>query len=284
MYYVRKVITSMQDLVDAMQINRSSLYNTIGDKHNLFIKCVTSYSETIILETKEIIVNENTALQNVIAIIREKALWVVSCDKGCLGMKPIFEIAVKDLEVRSLLNKNSARYLEILSNLIQNAIDNGELNKNLVVKRTVATNLPDPLVISFHNVFASRKDAELHTNKQFNKKQLPSIQVVSGNMDSEMFFPSTSNFNAIIIAVNVDYLKKLLNNHLDKFILKTIVSNNQSYLFEELMSPAIQKVASEIVEVEIPLEIQTFYFRVKAEELICLMITELIKRESIKVQ
>ena len=159
-----------------------------------------------------------------------------------------------------------------------------ELNKDLVVKRTVATNSPDRLVISFHNVFTSRKDAELQTNKQFNKKQLPSIQVVSGNMDSEMFFPSTSKFNAIIIAVNVDYLKKLLNNHLDKSILKTIVSNNQSYLFEELMSPAIQKVASEIVEVEIPLELQNFYFRVKTEELICLMITELIKRESAKVQ
>ena len=30
--------TSMQDLVDAMQINRSSLYNTIGDKHDIWEK------------------------------------------------------------------------------------------------------------------------------------------------------------------------------------------------------------------------------------------------------
>ncbi|MGK4567779.1 TetR/AcrR family transcriptional regulator [Flavobacterium sp. 3HN19-14] len=45
--------TSMQDLVDAMQINRSSLYNTIGDKHCLFMKCVTSYAEMGICETRK---------------------------------------------------------------------------------------------------------------------------------------------------------------------------------------------------------------------------------------
>lgn len=171
-----------------------------------------------------------------------------------------------------------------LSQGLRMMIRDYELNKDLVVKRTVATNSPDRLVISFHNVFASKNDLQLQTTNQFNKKQLPSIQIVSGNMDSEMFFPSTSKFNAIIIAVNVDYLKGLLNNNMDNTILKMIIANNQSYLFEELMSPEIQKVASEIVEVEIPLELQNFYFRVKTEELICLMITELIKRESAKVQ
>lgn len=106
----------MQDLVDAIQINRSSLYNTIGDKHNLFIKCVTSYSETIILETQEIIVNENTALQNVIAIIREKALWVVSCDKGCLGMKSILLTAIGLLFSISSFAQNENKMRSINNN------------------------------------------------------------------------------------------------------------------------------------------------------------------------
>lgn len=119
--------TSMQDLVDAMQINRSSLYNTIGDKHQLFIKCVTSYAEVGIRETKEKITNENSALQALINIIRDKATWVVDCEKGCLVIKTIFEIAPEDAEVRSVLSKTNEVYLQMMSDLIQNAIDSKEL-------------------------------------------------------------------------------------------------------------------------------------------------------------
>src|ERR1700754_4407625 len=35
--------TSMQDLVDGLGISRSSLYDTYGDKHTLFIKALESY-------------------------------------------------------------------------------------------------------------------------------------------------------------------------------------------------------------------------------------------------
>src|ERR1700733_12101908 len=38
--------TSMQDLVDGLGISRSSLYDTYGDKHALFIKALESYQAT----------------------------------------------------------------------------------------------------------------------------------------------------------------------------------------------------------------------------------------------
>ena len=53
--------TSMQDLVDAMQINRSSLYNTIGDKHQLFMKCIGNYFDNAMLEVKEKVCKETSA-------------------------------------------------------------------------------------------------------------------------------------------------------------------------------------------------------------------------------
>ncbi|WP_284653312.1 TetR/AcrR family transcriptional regulator [Flavobacterium terrisoli] len=120
--------TSMQDLVDAMQINRSSLYNTIGDKHCLFIKCVTVYAEAGLKETQEKVAKEKSALQALINIIRDKAAWVVDSEKGCLGIKTVFEIAPEDSQVRNVLIKNSALYLELMTNLIQKAIDDGELD------------------------------------------------------------------------------------------------------------------------------------------------------------
>src|SRR5437868_5714416 len=35
--------TSMQDLVDGLGISRSSLYDTYGDKHSLYLKALESY-------------------------------------------------------------------------------------------------------------------------------------------------------------------------------------------------------------------------------------------------
>src|SRR3569833_1374812 len=35
--------TSMQDLVDGLGISRSSLYDTYGDKHSLFLKSLENY-------------------------------------------------------------------------------------------------------------------------------------------------------------------------------------------------------------------------------------------------
>ena len=37
--------TSMQDLVDGLGISRSSLYDTFGDKHSLFIKTLENYKK-----------------------------------------------------------------------------------------------------------------------------------------------------------------------------------------------------------------------------------------------
>jgi TetR/AcrR family transcriptional repressor of nem operon len=122
--------TSMQDLVDAMQINRSSLYNTIGDKHCLFLKCITSYVDGMMLEIREKAAQEKSALKALENIIRDKAAWVVDSDKGCLGIKTIFEIAPEDAEVRNLLNRNNEVYLGILTEIVQKAMDNGEMDKN----------------------------------------------------------------------------------------------------------------------------------------------------------
>lgn len=122
--------TSMQDLVDAMQINRSSLYNTIGDKHQLFMKCISTYAEEALCETKQKIAAEKSPLQALINIIRDKAAWIVDCEKGCLGMKTIFEIAPEDNEVRKLLSKNNDIFIALFASVIQRAIDEGEIDKN----------------------------------------------------------------------------------------------------------------------------------------------------------
>lgn len=120
--------TSMQDLVDAMQINRSSLYNTIGDKQQLFHECVSSYADQVMEETKQKAAMEKSPLQALIKIIRDKSDWVIQSENGCLGVKTIFEVAQTDETVRNLLCKNNDVYLKFMTDLIQRAMDAGEID------------------------------------------------------------------------------------------------------------------------------------------------------------
>ena len=120
--------TTMQDLVDAMQINRSSLYNTIGDKHQLFMKCISSYFDYAMLEIKEKVAKQTSSKQALIDIITDKAAWIVDCEKGCLGIKTVFEIAPEDHEVRKVMSQNNEIFLQFLAGVVQKAIDDKELD------------------------------------------------------------------------------------------------------------------------------------------------------------
>ncbi len=122
--------TSIQDLVDAMQINRSSLYNTIGDKHQLFMKCIGNYFDNAMNELKEKVAKHTSAKEALITLITDKADWIVSCDKGCLGMKTIFEIAPDDCQVRNQMNKNNDIFIDFLATVVQKAMDDGDMNNS----------------------------------------------------------------------------------------------------------------------------------------------------------
>lgn len=120
--------TSMQDLVDAMQINRSSLYNTIGDKHQLFMKCISYYFDNAMIEIKEKVAKQESSKQALINIIKDKATWIVDCDKGCLGIKTVFELAPEDTLVRNLMRNNNEIFLQYLTEVVQKAMDNKEID------------------------------------------------------------------------------------------------------------------------------------------------------------
>ncbi|RYG45351.1 MAG: TetR/AcrR family transcriptional regulator [Chitinophagaceae bacterium] len=122
--------TSMQDLVQAMKINRSSLYNTIGDKQQLFLECIESYVKEVVDEATKKAEDEISPLNALTKIIRDKAEWVVDCEKGCLGMKTIFEMAPNDEDVRKILMRSNDSYNLLISGLVQKAMDAGEIDSS----------------------------------------------------------------------------------------------------------------------------------------------------------
>ncbi len=149
-----------------------------------------------------------------------------------------------------------------------------EFNEDLML-RIVPDNTIEKIVMSFNNAFNAKGQVR---NAAAEATFMPSVQIGVGNIDYEMIFPGKTRFKSIIIVVDAKYLKSLLNPEEDNAILKTITTSKQPLLFEEFVSPQIQKVASEIVNMVVPASLKDFYFRLKAEELMCLLFMDLLKR------
>lgn len=160
-------------------------------------------------------------------------------------------------------------------------IQDYELKEDLSIRRTAIQNEPEKIIIfMFHNLFLSEKEND---GSVINAKLLPSVQVFSENIDTEMFFPSSTLFKSIIIGIEIAYLKELLKVDYENNIINTITGQSQSFLFEERIPSSIQKVAHEMMTVNMPGNLNHFYYKVKAEELICLLIAALLKRENTAV-
>jgi TetR/AcrR family transcriptional repressor of nem operon len=131
--------TSMQDLVDALGISRSSLYDTYTDKHTLFVKALESYQNTGAGKIQEIIDNSGSAKETIKKLL-EFATNELLCDKqqkGCFMVNAEVEVAPHDAEVNNLVCKNDQQMEEVFYQVIQKGKDSGEI-KNQQDARALA--------------------------------------------------------------------------------------------------------------------------------------------------
>src|SRR5579863_6774149 len=87
--------TSMQDLVDGLGISRSSLYDTYGDKHALFVRALESYRETACNNLSKIISESPTAKAGIQRLLEYtiKELVGDKQQKGCFLVNAAVEVA-----------------------------------------------------------------------------------------------------------------------------------------------------------------------------------------------
>jgi TetR/AcrR family transcriptional regulator, transcriptional repressor for nem operon len=155
--------TSVQDLVDAMGINRQSLYDTFGDKHELYLETLEHYrcGEGVVAlralgEAKPL----RQRLEKMFDLIIEES--VTDKDrKGCFIANATLEKANHDKTVSKFVESNfetSVKYFEQVFTLAQTK---GELSKDKNVKalamfvfnaiaglRVTAKSLPDKAVLN----------------------------------------------------------------------------------------------------------------------------------------
>lgn len=112
--------TSVQDLVDHMGINRFSLYDTFGDKHQLFVAAVKRYSEIVLARRIAAIEAEPDGLQAIREHFRFLANYCSTGQgaKGCLATNSIVERALDDpdlaRETEALFGRLESAFLAAL--------------------------------------------------------------------------------------------------------------------------------------------------------------------------
>lgn len=140
-----------------------------------------------------------------------------------------------------------------------------ELKETLIFRRGGAGGMRNTFTLAFHNTQPRTSDVRL----------LPTVQLPSPNLPMEIIFPAHTLISTILISIESELLRELLNNP----TLIQLFEGNSTYLYEEILSPEIQDVAAQIITPHAPAALYNYYFRLKAEELIYLFFVELQQRQ-----
>nr|DAH99176.1 MAG TPA: Transcriptional regulator [Caudoviricetes sp.] len=120
--------TSAQDLVDCLNINRSSLYNTYTDKRTLFKKSLSLYQAqqtgamlSMLAKTTD---PEATIKQIFDGLIKESVEDQLL--KGCFMVNTAVELAGQDKEIGDMVNNNNLSVEDALTQVIAKGQEQGQ--------------------------------------------------------------------------------------------------------------------------------------------------------------
>lgn len=122
--------TSVNDLVEHLGINRASLYDTFGDKQQLFEKAFQQYRALRIQHLAQYF----SAQPSVKAGF--EALFIRSIDeiledpqaKGCFVVNITTELGAQDDKIKEVLRENEIAIERLFADFIQKGVESGEIS------------------------------------------------------------------------------------------------------------------------------------------------------------
>lgn len=129
--------TSIQDLVNAMGIQRGSLYATFGNKQQLFIKSLKRYGLVVVKKLLEILESKPSAIESIELFFAQLVEHLLTAGelRSCLVTNSAIERGLRDAETKQqvlhLLNALEKGFYKTLLR----AKANGELSTELDLKK-----------------------------------------------------------------------------------------------------------------------------------------------------
>lgn len=112
--------TSIEDLVETLQLSRSSLYGTFGDKRSLFLEALKFYSEGVMSAIARTLNEAPSPMAGIQALLDEMIAGVDSPSGalGCFMVNSVAELVPYDPEVTAL----ATAYSDSLRGLLAKAL------------------------------------------------------------------------------------------------------------------------------------------------------------------
>ena len=123
--------TSMQDLVDNLGVNRQSLYDTFGGKHELFEAALERYRDLQALPIRRALEQEGPVGEVLRGMFDGMITMLIESDgKGCLMVNSTTELAAQDDAVYGTCSANARQIEAAFTGLMARAQQNGEIQSD----------------------------------------------------------------------------------------------------------------------------------------------------------
>ncbi len=154
--------TSVQDLVEHLEISRSSLYNSFEDKHTLFLQALNHYQQSGLANLHHLVDvygYGKTTIERIFTSTLEQMLNDTTC-KGCFLGNSMVELAKHDVEVAAIVTAYRQEMEDIMQKSILAAQEAGDIEADanpvalarhfysvLVGLNAIGKTRPDPQVL-----------------------------------------------------------------------------------------------------------------------------------------
>lgn len=130
--------TSLDDLVDAMGVSRSSVYNTFGSKHRLFLRALTRYKQALTTALASRLENSPSVREGFIELFHQIVNTAVAGRdrRGCLLSNSAIEMAPKDPVAVAQVAAGFAGVEHVFIRALVRGQESGELSPDLNARAT----------------------------------------------------------------------------------------------------------------------------------------------------
>jgi TetR/AcrR family transcriptional repressor of nem operon len=120
--------TSIEELVSAVGINRSSMYSTFGDKKSLFLEALQLYADVQIGELTDLLRGRGKPLNRIKRAFRALAQKASEDDfNGCFAGNTATELGLSDEDAARIVRSAMTRWHRVVKDVLDEAVETGEL-------------------------------------------------------------------------------------------------------------------------------------------------------------
>lgn len=117
-----------------------------------------------------------------------------------------------------------------------------------------------------------------HLRSDLFPKESPSVLIATSRFNTDEVISIREDTSSINIEVGSQYLEELFALSQKSPVLQSLSKNAQPLLFEQMISPGIQKILDEIISETVEESFKWVFRKIKAEELICMLLMKLEER------